>query len=160
MSWTITDTVGYAQRITDIDTVAQHPIGTVVRARHATYGEAEFIYLPGVVGTVAGDAVIYDLNAGTTTRAVSGSRGQVAVAVSANVASRFGWYAISGLVPTRSATAVNNALAYVTASAGQLDDAVSATNKIDGAVYRSADGTPSAGLALVQLSRPALNGNG
>ena len=135
-------------------------LGRIVRAFDDTYGEGEFIYLQGVASTVVGDLVIYDTFAKTTKRAVAGDRGPCAVAMSANVASQFGWYQISGAAVVRSATAVAAASPYVTASAGQIDDAVVATDKIDGARYKTADGTPSAGLATLELDRPALNGNG
>jgi hypothetical protein len=50
--------------------------------------------------------VIYDHNAGTTKRAVAGDRGPCAVAMSANVASQFGWYQITGLAKIKSGTVV------------------------------------------------------
>ena len=36
-----------------------HPLGTIVRAYDASYGEGEFIYLPGVSGTVTGSVVTW-----------------------------------------------------------------------------------------------------
>ena len=80
--------------------------------------------------------------------------------MSANLANQFGWYQISGAAVAKSGAAVANASVYVTATAGTVDDAVVATDKVDGARYKTADGTPSAGLAVLQLARPSLNGNG
>jgi hypothetical protein len=80
--------------------------------------------------------------------------------MSANVANQFGWYQISGSAVVKAGTVAANASVYVTATAGTVDDAVVATDKIDGARFKTADGTPAAGFAVVELSRPALNGNG
>lgn len=138
----------------------QHPLGTIIRALDPVYGEGEFVYLAGVASTAVGDLVVYDQRAGTTTRTVAGSRGPCAVAMSANLANQFGWYQVSGAAVVKSATAAANASVYVTATAGTVDDAVVATDKVDGARYKTADGTPTAGFAVLQLSRPSLNGNG
>jgi hypothetical protein len=148
------------QAIATTSTVQQHQIGTRIRAFDPTYGEGEFIYLKGLASTAIGEAVIYDEYANTTTRAVAGSRGPVGIAMSANLAAQYGWYQVSGAAVVKSAAAAANASVYVTATAGTVDDAVVAGDKIDGARYKTADGTPSAGFAIVMLDRPALNGNG
>ncbi|WFG54189.1 putative major virion structural protein [Myxococcus phage Mx9] len=148
------------QNIADTSTVQNAPLGTIVRAQDPVYGAAEFIYLKGVAGTVPGDLAIYNQFAGTTTRVVAGSRGPAAVAMSANVANQFGWYQLSGAAVINAGTVVANALVYATATAGSVDDAVVVGDKLDGAVFRTANGTPAAGKAVVQLARPALNGNG
>jgi len=155
------------QEINVTDTVQNHPLGTVIKAVEnsnvggSPLGEGEFIYLKGVASTIVGSVVIYDQRAGTTTLTATASRGPVAIAQSANVANQFGWYQISGSAVVKTAAAVAaNAMAYATATAGQADDAVVAGAKIDGATYRTADGTPSAGFAIVQLAGPCLNGNG
>jgi hypothetical protein len=51
-------------------------------------------------------------------------------------------------------------LMYVTATAGTLDDAVVSGDKIDGGVFKTANGTPGTGLATAQICHPSLNGNG
>jgi hypothetical protein len=160
MAYLVTDARIGSQNIADTSTTQQHPLGTIVRAVDSTYGEGEFVYLAGVASTAVGDLVIFDQKAGTTTRAVAGSRGPCAVAMSANVASQYGWYQVSGSAVVKSAAAVAGASPYLTATAGTVDDAVVATDKVDAARYKTADGTPSAGLAVLQIARPALNGNG
>jgi hypothetical protein len=157
----VDDEFGF-QAIETADTVQKHEIGKRIRAKDSANvsGEGEFIYLKGVAATVIGDLVIYDQRANTTTRAVAGSRGPAAVAMSANVANQFGWYQISGAAIVKSLAAVAGSSPYVTATAGTVDDAVVATDKIDGARYKTADGTPSAGFAVLQLDRPSLNANG
>lgn len=148
------------QGIYDTSTTQLAPLGTLITAQDPASGEGEFIYLKGVASTAAGDLVIYDQRAGTTTRAVAGSRGPCAVAMGATVANTYGWYQVSGAAAVKSGAAVAGASVYVTATAGTVDDTVVATDKVDGARYKTADGTPSAGFAILQLSRPSLNGNG
>lgn len=160
MAYSATENQLGIQPIATTDTVKNHDLGKIVRAVDPTYGEGDFIYLKGVASTVVGDLVIFDQFAGTTTRAVAGSRGPCGVAMSANVASQYGWYQISGSAVVKAATVAANGNVYVTATAGTVDDAVVSGDKADGARFKTADGTPSAGFAIVQLSRPSLNGNG
>lgn len=135
-------------------------IGDIIKAVDPALGVGEFIYLQGLASTALGELVIYDHNAGTTKRAVAGDRGPAAVAMSANVASQFGWYQIGGLAKMKSGTVAANGGVYLTATPGTVDDAVVAGDKLDGARFKTADGTPAAGFAYAMLDRPALNGNG
>jgi hypothetical protein len=151
---------GVSAALADIDTTARFRLGTRMRANNATYGQAEFIYLKGVASTAIGDLVVYDGNAKTTTRAVAGSRGPAAVACGAIGANQFGWYQIAGTASMRAATVAANGNVYLTASAGQVDDAVVSGDKVDGARFKTADGTPAAGLALAELAFPSCNANG
>ena len=148
------------QPIGSTSATQNHNLGHVVRAYDATYGEAEFIYLKGVASTAAGDLVAYDTKNATTVRAVHAgatSKGPCAVAMSANVATQYGWYCISGSVPVNSGAVAAHSRPYLTATAGQIDDAVVAGDAIDGALIEEVD---SGGFATVQLSRPSINGNG
>lgn len=160
MTYALTSNYIGAQTIASTSTTQAHPIGTVVTAHSATYGTGEFVYLKGVASTVIGDLVIYDQKASTTTRAVAGSRGPVAVAMSANVADQYGWYQIRGSAAVKSAAAAAAGNVYLTATAGTVDDAVVVGDKVDGARYKTADGTPSAGFAVLEISRPSANANG
>lgn len=135
-------------------------IGTRVKAFDPTYGEGEFVYLKGVASTAIGSVVIYDQYANTTTLATAGSRGPIAVAMSANVAGQGGWYQIAGAAVVKAATVAAAGNCYATATAGTIDDATVAGDKIDGMRFKTADGTPSAGFAIVELDRPAMNANG
>jgi len=87
-----------AQPIANTETTQLHPLGTIIKATDPTYGEGEFIYLLGVASTAVGSIVTYDPSTYLTTLcAVGGSIPRaVAVAMSANVASQYGWYQISG----------------------------------------------------------------
>lgn len=91
-------TLAGCQPIANTDTSQKHPLGTIVRANDPTYGEGEFIYLLGVASTTVGSIVTYDPSTYQTTLcAVGGSIPRpIAVSMSANVASQYGWYQISG----------------------------------------------------------------
>lgn len=163
-TWYFTAPLIGAQAINDTSTTQQHPIGLRTRAKDAVYGEAEFIYLKGVASTAAGDVVVYDETANTTTRAVhtTAARGQVAVAMSANVASQYGWYMISGscLVNSGANTVAAGAPVFLTSTAAQIDDAVVSTDKVDGMTTTAANGATAATFTLCQMDRPSANGNG
>lgn len=108
MTWRISDgRIGY-QRITDTSTTKNHPLGTIVRATDETYGEGEFIYLTGVTSTVAGTFVNYDdsFQTAINTGGLATPR-PVAVSMSANVGSQYGWYQISGLASGLKANSVS-----------------------------------------------------
>ena len=148
------------QQITATSTTQNHTIGTTVQAKHATYGVATFIYLKGVASTAAYNVVVYDEYANTTTRAVAGSRGPAAVAMSANVANQYGWYMIEGSAIVTCGTVSANAPLYATATAGTVDDAVVSGDMILGMVSKTANGTPAAGQLIAQISRPCMSGLG
>lgn len=138
-------------------------LGRVIEAYDPNFGVGEFIYLLGLVATVAGDLVIYDEGlASATTRAITTSRGPVAIAMADNVAGQYGWYQVkgAGLVNTAANAVAANAPIYATAAPGVCDDAVVATAKVDGMTSKAANGATLATFTRVQLDRPALNGNG
>lgn len=153
----ITPQAGY-QPIAATETTQNHALGTIVVAQDPTYGVGEFIYLAGVASTAVGDVV--RVAAGfTTVRGVASGRGKIAVAMSANVASQYGWYQISGeAVVNAAATVAASTPAYLTATAGSVDDAVVSGDKIDGFVFSAA--RTGAGTVTAILTQPCANGNG
>ena len=145
------------QGIAISDTVQNHALGTIVQANDPTYGAGEFIYLKGVASTAIGSAAVYNNSAGTTTLTVAASRGPVGISMSANVASQYGWYQISGVASAVfAAAAVVETVLYATATGGSVDDAVVAGSQISGA--KVAATVAGAGLGLVQLNRASMNG--
>jgi hypothetical protein len=75
--------------------------------------------------------------------------------MSANVASQYGWYQISGKGVAKVLTGfADNAACYLTSTAGSIDDTLVAGDYITGMRGASAIGTPDTGLAEVELSRP------
>jgi len=132
--------------------------GDIVRAVDPDYGVGEFIYLKGVGSTVIGSAVIYYPDSWTTALASTSTTGFVAVAMSANVASQSGWYQIGGKGVIKAGTVADDAKVWATATPGTVDDATADGYLIHNAWFGSADGTPSAGLAEVELARPYIDG--
>jgi hypothetical protein len=132
-------------------------LGDIIRAVDPVYGVGEFIYLKGVGSTVRGSAVTYNADDFTSTLLAANAIGPVAVAMAATVANKYGWYQISGKAIVKAGTVVDDANVYATASGGVVDDAVVAGDRVKNAKFASADGTPSAGLAEVEISRPWMD---
>lgn len=148
---------GY-QDIASTSTTAQHALGSIVTAEDPTYGQGKFIYCKGVASTAVGDVVTIATGF-TTVRGVAAGRGKIGVAMSANVASQYGWYQVEGeaVVKVAAAVAVTTP-AYLTATAGSVDDAVVVGDKIDGFVFSAL--AAGAGTTTAILSNPCANGNG
>lgn len=141
-----------------VHTTAQVPLGTIVQASDPTYGVGEFIYLKGVASTAVGSWVTYSMDDFSTALLAANAIDPVAVATAATVASTFGWYQISGkAVGLVLAGFVDNANVYATATAGSVDDAVVAGDRVKCAKGASAIGTPSAGFAEFEIARPFMD---
>jgi hypothetical protein len=147
--------------IDDISSTPKVPLGTTsFFTDDAGGGEGKFIYLLGVASTVAGDAVVYSSLTYQTTRAVSASRGHIAVAMAAIGAGSYGWYQVNGRAAVNAVAAAANGLCYLTATPGQIDNAVVATQGIDGMRTMSAKGTPIAAQCYVQMREAFANNQG
>jgi len=158
MTFHITDTVAGSQGVADTSTTQNHPLGTLVRAYDPTYGEGEFIYLSGVASTVVGSWVTVHEDDFTTTLLAANDIGRTAISMSINVASQWGWYQISGKgVGLAAASYADNGLVYATATAGTIDDAVVAGDRVKQAIGASAVDTPSTGLAEFEIDRPFMD---
>jgi hypothetical protein len=128
-----------------VDSVAAYTVGSRVMDKSGN----TYIYLLGVASTVAGDAVIYT-GAFATARAVANLKGPLAFAMAAIVASKWGWYQVAGLVNGLTLTAVTTqAPLYLTATAGQLDDAVVATDLVYNAFAYGTGGVSTACTFIV-----------
>lgn len=149
------------QPIATTSTKQNGALGRVIQAVDPVLGAGEFIYLKGVASTAIGSLVLYDQNLATTTLCpATGGKGPVAVSMSANVASQFGWYQIMGAaaVSAPNAMAVGAEVFMLAATPGSVDDAAVAGEQVLGAVVSTTTGTPSAGLAIIQISRPFMQG--
>ncbi len=156
----IDDQIGL-QPIATTDTVQNHKLGIIKGAEDVTYGGGEFIYLEGVASTVVGSLVVYDQYLATTTLApATGGKGSVAVAMSANVANQYGWYQIAGSAAVKAPNAMTAGadVFMLAATAGSVDDAQVNGEQVVNAVVSTTTGTPSSGLALIQINRPFLQG--
>ena len=155
--WTKTSSVITKQAIDATSTTLENPLGTKVTAKHADYGEAEFIYLLGVASTGQSDFVTFD-EAYVTARAVADAKGRVAIAMSDNVASQYGWYCIYGRVPGGVlASFADNGIVYLTSTAGHIDDTDVAGDKVEGCMGRAAIDTPNTGQAWMELNYPFVD---
>jgi hypothetical protein len=160
MAYTINEPILGVQPIANTDTVQRHPLGTIVTAGDPLYGTGEFIYLKGVASTTVGDVVEYDQYNGTTTRwAGTANRGKpLAVAMSANVASQYGWYQIGGAaVVNISGTVAAGDPAFFQATATVSTTAVAGKQMLNASAI-TANGVPSAGKAVYQIDRPFAQG--
>lgn len=160
MAFTIRESLAGFQPIAVTDTTQNHALGTIVKAFDPTYGEGEFIYLTGVALTAIGDVVSYNSNLGATVRwAGTANEGRpLAVAMSANVASQYGWYQIAGnSVMNTSGTLAAGDDIFFQATATVSTTPV-AGKQVLGAVAAGANGTPSTNKTVVNIDRPHSQG--
>ena len=149
------------QPIAVTDTIQNHALGTEVLATDPVYGTGLFKYLKGVASTVVGSLVMFDQYLGTTTLApATGGNGPVAVAMSANVANQYGWYQVTGsaVVKAPNAMVVGADVFMLAATPGSVDDAAVNGEQVLGAKVSTTTGTPSTGLAVIQIEHPFLQG--
>ena len=161
MTWKITDPLVGPQPIAVTDTTQNHALGTIVRAEDPTYGAGEFIYLKGVASTVVGSMVDFDPYLATTALSpATGGIGPVAVSMSANVASQYGWYQIAGVAAVKAPNAMTAGAEVfsLAATPGSVDDAAVNGEQILNAKVSTTTGTPSSGLALIEINRPFHQG--
>lgn len=146
------------QPIAETSTVAKVPLGMIAKARHATYGVGEFIYLQGVASTGLGEWVLFAQDDWSTALLPANGIGEVAIAMSANVASQYGWYQRRGRAIGKALTGfADNANVYATATSGSVDDAVVSGDRVKRAKGASAVGTPSSGLAEFEIDNPYMD---
>jgi hypothetical protein len=124
MTYLIRDSQVGWQPIATTSTTQMHPLGTIVRATDPTYGEGEFIYLLGVASTTIGCWVGYFPSTGASILAVANGNYPLGVAMSANVASQYGWYQISGNASALGLTLITHSTGFLwlTATPGSVDD--------------------------------------
>jgi hypothetical protein len=149
------------QSIDETSATKQHPLGRIVQAEDRgtnANGVGEFIYLKGVANTAAGSFVLYNEDDYSTSLLAANDIGQVAVAMSANVANQYGWYQITGKAVGKALAAyADNGLVYATATAGSVDDAVVAGDRVKRAKGASAVDGPAAGMAEFEIARPFVD---
>jgi hypothetical protein len=155
------DSLVIPQAIDETSLVQLLPLGTRVKAidiASTAYGQGEFIYLKGVASTVLGSIVTYSQDDGSTALLVANAIDPVAVSMSDNGASSYGWYQIFGkAVGKVLAGFVDNANCYATATAGSIDDAVVAGDRVKCMKGASAINTPATGLAELDIQYPYMD---
>lgn len=134
------------------------PLGTIISAYSPDYNEGEFIYLKGAASTAVGSWVLYSPDDFSTSLLAANDVGHVAVAMAATVSGEYGWYQIQGKAVGKAlASFADNGNVYSTATAGSVDDAIVAGDRVQGAKGASAVDTPSTGLAEFEIHRPFVN---
>jgi len=158
MAYTISDPRLGLTPIAVVDTAQTVALGTTAKAFDPTYMAGEFIYLKGLDATAIGTWVTYNQDDNSTTLLAANAIGPVAVAMADTVTGTFGWYQIYGKAVGKALTGyVDNALVYATSTAGSVDDAVVAGDRVKLAIGASAVGTPSAGLAEFEIQYPFMD---
>lgn len=158
MTYVVQNAIIGAQPIAETSATQRHPLGTRVKATDPTYGEGEFIYLKGLANTAIGSWVTFSQDDNSTTLLAADAIGPVAVSMSANVASQYGWYQIYGKAIGKAlASYADNGLVYATATAGSVDDAVVAGDRVKLALGASAVDTPSTGFAEFEIQYPFMD---
>jgi len=156
--WTVAENSLVGQDFVATNTTAQHALGTIVRAKHVTYGTGEFIYLAGVASCAEGSWVTYNLDDGSTTLLAANAIGPVALAMAATTASYYGWFQISGKALGKGLTSLaSNNRVWITSTGGSVDDASVAGDGVNLAKTASAIHTPATGLAEFEISRPFVD---
>lgn len=127
-TWKITDARAGMQPIAVVDTVQNHPFGTIVRARDigsTAYGEGEFVYVKGVTSGAVAKWAGYNKNTGALTLAVADGVYPIGLMMSAlDATTKFGWLQISGHGVGKCLTAFADlGIVYLTSTAGSVDDA-------------------------------------
>jgi len=149
------------QAIAETSTTKMLPLGTIVRAvdtaTATNYGGAEFIYLQGIGSTVVGSVVNYDISFLTALATIALANGQpVAVAMSANVASQYGWYQISGLAVMAKANTVSFAAQAAVGAASGLAIAAASDLRLGGSIVAVvASAKSDVTTVKVMIDRPA-----
>jgi hypothetical protein len=115
-----------------------------------------YIYLQGIGSTVAGDWVAFDPSTFVTSRLATTSRGSVAVATAAVVASTYGWFGYIGSFSANCLSAcASNLPIYPSGTAASATSVLTKNAQIQNAVARGAPVTTTGGGAqAVSINRP------
>lgn len=161
MAWHITSaSPAGAQPIEVTSTTQKHPLGTIVTARNTSNGTVgEFIYMTGVTSTVATSVVTYNAATFATTLAVVGAAisKPVAVAMSANVGSQYGWYQISGVASVGKTTATSFAAGVALGTTAGKVIAAATSNAVAGMIGAAIATGSASGSMTVMINRPHMS---
>lgn len=136
MAYTVNNLAG-AQPIANTSTTQAHTLGQRVNGTDPTYGSGEFIYLLGVASTEVGSLVKWNATTHQTAliTATAVQVCPVAIAMSANVASQYGWYQVAGnaVIKKTSVAVTPQVPVYISATAGRVKVIASAGLQVVGA---------------------------
>jgi len=136
--------------------------GMIVRATDPTYGEGEFILLLGVASTIVGSVVKYNAVSFQTTliAATAVQDVPVAIAMSANLATTWGWYQISGtaVMAKTAVILLPNVPVFISATAGKVKALASAGLQLLACKTQLATTASATGTVLVTINRVHTQG--
>lgn len=127
------------QGIGEVSGEAKLPLGMKIQAYDSALGYGEFLYLEGVVSTVKGSFVRVTGEHKTALSTATASPGCYAVATAAIVASKYGWYQVTGRVKAKSAANVAEDVLLATDAGRVKAGAGSAASDLLGAISVAAD---------------------
>ena len=161
-AWKITDPVIGAQAIADVSTTQLHPLGTIIKARDDganQNGAGEFMYVKGVASGALGAWVTINQDDYTTALLAANAIGKVGIMMAIlDAATDYGWVQIKGkAVGLALAAYADNGLVYATATAGSVDDAVVAGDRVKLAIGASAVDAPAVGFAEFEIDNPYMD---
>lgn len=164
MAYAVVNLAG-AQNIADTSTTQRHPLGQIVRGVDATLGHGEFIYLLGAANTEVGFLAIYNATTYQTSLVtVSNGKGKgvpVGVAMSANVATQYGWYQISGnaVIKKTTVACLPQVPIFISGTTGRMKTLLSAGQQILGAQTANlATIVSTTSTVTVTINRPFTQG--
>lgn len=148
------------QPIAEVSSEQKHQLGLIVQAKEVTNGNGvgEFQYVKGVANGAEGSWVLIAADDYSTSLLAANDIGPVGVFMGALVASTFGWVQISGKAVAKCAAAfADNGNVYATATAGTVDDAIVAGDRVKRAKGASAIDAPATGMAEFEIDRPCMD---
>lgn len=159
------------QPITDVSSVQNHDLGTILPIRDTatgsiSQGAGEVIYLQGAANTIVGSLVTYNTRDGSTTLVPTSNKNlgwPVAVAMAlTNTTGTYGWYQISGVARVAKDAVDFGTAAKVYAStttAGYVQSSVASSAQVLGAITaNSASVSSTTSTIFVEINRPHLTG--
>lgn len=165
-NWKITSTTIGTQPITDVSTTQNHPLGWIVQAVDIgtnQNGVGEFIYVKGVTSGATGSWVGINADDYTTTLAVANGIYPIVGVMMSDISAStsYGWVQISGKAVGKALSGfADNANVYLTSTAGSVDDAVVAGDRVQNVKGASALDGPATGMAEFELSRSPYTNDG
>lgn len=154
------------QAIASVASTAAVPVGTIVRAKDATLGEGEFIYLPSNASLAVGNLVIWRQGASTgacsnvKVPSAANQAGNVGVAMAVGSAATFGWFQIAGTGPVlKSAVIISaNKPVFISTTAGRIRAVLSAGRQVLGFTTGAA-AVSATSTVVCTFNRPFMQGN-
>lgn len=154
------------QPIVEVSTTKQHELGIIVQAKDfGTNGNGvgEFMYVKGVSSGATGAWVGVNSDDYTTTLAVANGIYPIVGVMMADLdaATDYGWVQIGGKAVAKALTGfADNGNVYLTSTAGSVDDAIVAGDRVQNVKGASALDGPATGMAEFELSRTPYTNDG